>query len=1254
MKLLLCKVSTRRKFLIVKKILLIAFSFSFLFVQLQGQIAPYCNPVSVDGGYDIGIANVSIGTINNTTAVPTGTGGYGNCTGSETNSVRDYTNTGTYGTANLTQGASYSLSVKVGHYYTSCFGYGWATGVTAWIDYDNNNLFDASEQLAIVTGLMADVTTSISFSVPCTAILGNRRMRIFVEDDGSFIDACTNNYGEMEDYTINITASGGAMTYGASNVTQTNTVSVLQGSTNQEIVGIKIDMCGVSSPLAVDTFSLNTTGTSNAANDISNAKIWYTGSSSTFAATTQFGTTYAAPNGTFKIGGSYTLGSGTNYFWLTYDVKAGATLSDYIDAQCTSVRVGGSYQTPTTTAPAGSRMIDGAMTFVSSTTTQNNTATVAINSTNNDIIGIQIVTSGSASPLAATSFSFNTTGTTAPATDISNARLYYTGTSSSFLATTQNGATVTSPNGAFTISGFSQTLAVGTNYFWLTYDITSGAVAGNIVDAVCDSTIIGGTKRIPTTTNPAGNRTIAYPCNYHVVTNTNDAGAGSFRQAVKDANSDCSDPSYIIFNISGAGVHTITLSSSFNGSASPSESIITPMIIDGTTQPGYAGTPLIEINANNYWPPLYVRNGASGTTIKGLCINRSYNDGIIVEYINNCTIENCYIGTDPTGTIARANNGTGISFWSVSNKNYIIRNNLISGNTGWGIGISNGQIDSVTITGNKIGTNAAGTSAIGNGGTGIGIGASSGSTIGGTTAALRNIISGNGTGVTLGSGIKFIGNYIGTDINGTSAIPNGTGVSMVANSTLGGTGAGEGNLVSGNSSCGVVSTQYTGAKIIGNYIGVDVTGNVALGNGSHGIFLSGILGGNCTVGGSTAAERNVISGNGQAGIDFRDWSANNKIYGNYIGVGADGATAVGNGWHGIRMIQDSATGITSSNQIGGTNPSNGNIIANNGFTGIYNAGSKFNLFSHNLIYNNGSSKSINLLDSVAWTNPTGHGNYNRAAPVITVANTTTVSGTATAGDSIEVYRSSGTTDASCKNAEVYLGSALADGAGNWSLGGLSLSGQVVKATARDNSNNNTSEFSLCQTASLPIELLTFTAKPVDNKYVLTSWETASEVNSDYFTIERSKDASEGSWEYVGTVDGAGNSTTVLDYSLQDKTPYQGTSYYRLKQTDYDGKTETFEKVTVEIKSINDTPQFLVYPNPLNSEEIKISLKGIKEKAILVVLYNTLGEEVYSKVFLREDGQVLLAIDPSNKLSRGVYSVIGSTNNQIFRQLLVVQ
>ncbi|MEN7551109.1 choice-of-anchor L domain-containing protein [Rapidithrix thailandica] len=177
------------------------------------------------------------------------------------------------------------------------------------------------------------------------------------------------------------------------------------------------------------------------------------------------------------------------------------------------------------------------MEYLSSTLTQNSDQ-VAVGSTHQEVIGIQVNTENTKNPLNASLFSFATQGSTDAANDIVNARLYYTGTSSVFSTGNQFGGTVTSPNGTFSING-NQTLAEGTNYFWLVYDIDANATIGNLVDAVCHKLTVDGMDRIPSVTDPAGSRKINnISCNTTIssfpYSESFESGLGNWTQGTND------------------------------------------------------------------------------------------------------------------------------------------------------------------------------------------------------------------------------------------------------------------------------------------------------------------------------------------------------------------------------------------------------------------------------------------------------------------------------------------------------------------------------------------------------------------------------------------------------------------------------------------------------------------------------------------------------------------------------------------------
>ena len=186
---------------------------------------------------------------------------------------------------------------------------------------------------------------------------------------------------------------------------------------------------------------------------------------------------------------------------------------------------------------------------------------------------------------------------------------------------------------------------------------------------------------------------------------------------------------------------------------------------------------------------------------------------------------------------------------------------------------------------------------------------------------------------------KIYGNLIGTNATGTAAIANGRHGIVIYNgpqgTLIGGTGTGQGNIISGNTSYGVIvdganGTTTTGTIIVANYIGTNLAGTAAVANGGGGISLFGGAR-STTIGGTTAAHRNVISGNNGPGINISGATTQTiTVAGNYIGLGADGTTIVANTGHGV-SINNSAF----NNTIGGLTSASRNVISGNGGFGVY-------------------------------------------------------------------------------------------------------------------------------------------------------------------------------------------------------------------------------------------------------------------------------------------------------------------------------
>jgi hypothetical protein len=283
--------------------------------------------------------------------------------------------------------------------------------------------------------------------------------------------------------------------------------SVLPGAANTAILKIKIAVSGYVNNRVLTSLKLNTTG-STAVGDIDSARIFFTGSGTTFSTTNQFGPSKGSLNGTFYITGSQALNKGDNYFWLVYDVKSNAGLLHVLDATLDSLGISGVNYAPANGNPAGNVTITSPMTFISSTTTQASVSKVGQGSVRNQIIGIQVVTSATGTPISATGFDFNT-GSTTDTSAIRNIKVWYTGNSATFATTTRFGDSLITLPGttSFTMPG-SQALTNGTNYFWLTYDINASAPVGTSVDAECTSLMVDGAPRTPSVTAPSGSRTI--------------------------------------------------------------------------------------------------------------------------------------------------------------------------------------------------------------------------------------------------------------------------------------------------------------------------------------------------------------------------------------------------------------------------------------------------------------------------------------------------------------------------------------------------------------------------------------------------------------------------------------------------------------------------------------------------------------------------------------------------------------------------
>jgi trimeric autotransporter adhesin len=486
----------------------------------------------------------------------------------------------------------------------------------------------------------------------------------------------------------------------------------------------------------------------------------------------------------------------------------------------------------------------------------------------------------------------------------------------------------------------------------------------------------------------------------------------TLRAAIQEANV-ASGADEIHFSIPGSGAHTIT-----PGTALPP--ITEQVTIDGYTQGD--GTPAdtsddatentlavgnnavlkIELDGSNSGDGLTIRT--TGSIVKGLIINRFDNRTVWID------------GSGSTG-----------------NK----------------------------VEGNYIGTDAAGTADLGNL-YGVYIDGASNNTVGGTTVAARNVISGNLIGVSIflagATGNQVMGNYVGTDKNGSSALGNNLGVLINggSNNTVGGTEAGARNIISGNTPSPafgqvgdgvyVISPGTSNNKVEGNYIGTDASGTGDLGNAGSGVRIDNQASNN-TVGGTEAGARNIISGNGGAGAFISASATGNEVMGNYIGTDASGTQPLGNTGNGVVIRGASSTG----------NSILSNSISDNGELGIDLVGGDETTFGVTRNDLKDPDRGANRLQ-----------NFPRLTSATTASGTTTINGSLSSRPrktfTIQFFSSPSEDASTYGEGKTFLGQkqimTSRDGKRSFAFSTTLPPGQqVVTATATNNATGDTSEFS---------------------------------------------------------------------------------------------------------------------------------------------------------------------------------------------------
>ncbi|HBX50794.1 MAG: hypothetical protein A2275_05145 [Bacteroidetes bacterium RIFOXYA12_FULL_35_11] len=564
------------------------------------------------------------------------------------------------------------------------------------------------------------------------------------------------------------------------------------------------------------------------------------------------------------------------------------------------------------------------------------------------------------------------------------------------------------------------------------------------------------------------------------VVNTNDSGTGSLREALTYANYYPGTGHSVVFNIplSDFGYNTVTGVWVIQPLSVMPYITKSGLLVDGTTQTSNQGNtnlygPEIMLDGNNNSIDFgFFVSNASNVLIKGFIVsNFLYGIQIFGPQTQNCIVSGNYLGTNAAGSDTLGNFvGVeifgGAKFCTVGGTTSAERN-LVSGNEHIGIRVFDAT-DNIII-GNYVGIDRTGSFAKGNY-DGISIeGTAKRNKIGGAASGEGNLVSGNvAYGIPVfGAGCDsniIMGNIVGLDAGGVYAIPNTYGLLFddgARYNIVGGLGAGQRNIFSGNSGYGIFLYNLGTCcnDVVGNYIGTNISGTIAVPN-ANGITIDGVAT-NHYIG------HNVISGNLQQGIVIHITGSDGHIIEkNYIGTDASGTNPLPNGFDGIRLAEGVKNNVIAEN-----------IIAHNLSNGVHvmTATDINNKISQNSIYANGTL-GIELQPLGVTQNDAGDidngPNMLMNFPVVLLCEYEQATGWLHVSGSldtpspetclIELFKSDND-PTSYGEGQIYIGNINADAQGYfdaWLYAGNNIAaGDYLTATATD-AQGNTSEFSL--------------------------------------------------------------------------------------------------------------------------------------------------------------------------------------------------
>ena len=758
-----------------------------------------------------------------------------------------------------------------------------------------------------------------------------------------------------------------------------------------------------------------------------------------------------------------------------------------------------------------------AMTYTSCTAAQPTTSGVQKCNIQQEILRLEVVTSGCTSPISLTQIVMNMTGSTIPGTntnDVSLIHIYYTGNSSTFSATNAfNGAGTSVAAGSITING-SQTLTSGTNYFWIAYDLNNAsATIGNTVDAQCASMTVGGTLRTPTSTNPAGNRSI-------IACVGSPGGVSNGLSVWYKADNSSSI-------VMGTGVATWNSTAGSAGTFPVTQATAgqQPAIISGATSPKlFNYNPRFDfVAASN----TFLSN--TGTSPDLMTSSGSYfvaSDNSVDDFTGFCYSSNMnsYRHQFKPGFRAQSSDAS-LNGWT---------------------------FDWTTPT-EYANTSASMTSSTGSGATQL---------INKNSVSVAAANSNNSTYTPAISTGLFIGR------NGNGGEDTDANIAEIIMYTN--------------------TPSATDKNKIESYLAL-----------KYGLTRGGNTG--------TAATYNYIS---SAGATVWNKTTNSGYNNDIAGIGRDDASALNQKQSiSVNNNEPATVGLISINSSNQTNANN--FTSDQTFLVWGNNGLANQVTTNPVCFANLPAGIYAHIERV-WKSQNTNFSQN-----VTVGFETSMLVAYTPVSNLRLLVDNDGTD--WTNATVYSG-AVINGT-HVDFSGITLNGTTPYFTLA----------TITPLTPLPVTIINFEAHPINDRKVQLDWQTSSEINSNYFLIQRSNDGV--NWEYVTTVLAAGNSTELLNYQTFDTKPYAGTSYYKLVQYDLNGLIATTDLAAVYLDLFLNS-NISVYPNPVsNFAFIKSGSHTISDFQV----YNVLGQDIRSSIpfFDQEEGVILLDM---TDVSPGVYTI----------------